>query len=215
MTFRTICLGLVLLGPLAAFLWAAPVEEDDTRFCAMALSGSVTVYHDELDETVRMKVKDYADDGDNLFTSAKSNVLLRLPGKGYVYLGPHTNVHISRLRATDKGLQVRLNLLTGTLWCQLDQAPRYPFEISAKSLIVRCHGTLVQVERQSDAVRITTFDGPAVTVSHARVKLAKSGEVMQYIKGQFRYKHRLKASDEEHLTQWQAYLNQMKTQKPR
>ncbi len=214
MTLWKICLCLALLGVLTAPLRAAALEEDETRFRVVALSGSVTAYHDERDETVRVKVKDQVDDGDNVSTGAKSDILLRLPGKGYVYLGPHTAIHISRLRAGDKGLQVRLNLLTGTLWCRMDQAPRYPFEISAKSLIARCHGTLVKAERQKDAVRVTAFDGPIVMVAHAKVKMAKTGEVMQYIQDQFRYKHRLKASDNERLIQWQAHFIEMQTQKP-
>jgi ferric-dicitrate binding protein FerR (iron transport regulator) len=131
--------------------------------------------------------------------------LLRLPGKGYVYLGAHTKVHISRLRIGDKGLQIRLNLLTGDLWCQLDQNPKYLFEVSAKGLIARCHGTLFETFRQKDAVRVTVYEGPVVTVAHAKVKIAKSGEVVQYIQDRFRYKHRVKTSDEERLTQWKAH----------
>jgi hypothetical protein len=212
---------------LQSFLWvtffllvytpvlkAAPAEEEETRFKAVALSGSVTVYHDERDETVRMRKGDKTDDGDNVFTGAKSEVLLRLPGKGLVHLGPHTQLHISRLRNGDKGLQVRLNLLAGDLWCQLDENPKYLFEVSAKGLIARCHGTLFETIRQKDAVRITVYEGPVVTVAHAIVKIAKSGEVVQYIQDRFRYKHRVKTSDEEHLAQWKAHLAALQGEKP-
>jgi ferric-dicitrate binding protein FerR (iron transport regulator) len=204
MTWSWSKLFLISTFLLLAWIQSALAQEDETRFKAAALSGSVTVFHDERDETVRMKVGDHSDDGDNISTGAKSEAWLRLPGKGYIYLGPRTKVHISRLRAGDKGLQVRLNLLTGELWCQLDKTPKYLFEISAKNLIVRCHGTLVEAVRQKDAVRVTAFDGSIVTVAHAKVKLAKTGEVVQYIHDQFRYKHRLKASDDDRLAQWKA-----------
>ena len=91
---------LFLVAAFILWAWAgtAKAQEDETRFKVLALSGSVTVFHDERDETV-LRVGDHTDDGDNISTGAKSEVWLRLPGKGYVYLGPHTKVHISRLRA--------------------------------------------------------------------------------------------------------------------
>jgi hypothetical protein len=185
-------------------IWA---QEDDNRFKTLWAGGSVMAYHDERDETAALRAPQSVDDGDNISTGAKSEVLLRLPGKAYVYLGPHTKIHISRLRSGDKGLQVRLNLLAGDLWCQLDHAPKnMVFETSMQSLICRCHGTLFEAIRQKDAVRISAFEGSVVTVSHAQVKMAKAGEVTQYIQNKFRYKHRLKSSDENRLEQWKSHL---------
>jgi ferric-dicitrate binding protein FerR (iron transport regulator) len=147
------------------------------------------------------------DDGDNIFTGAKGQTLLRLAGKAYIYLGPHTKIHITRLRLGDKGLQARLNLITGDLWCQLDQAPKnMTLEVSMKGLTCRCHGTLFEAIRQKNSVRINAFDGPVVTVSHGQVKMAKTGEVTQYIQDKFRYKHRLKDSDNSRLADWKTRL---------
>jgi len=205
----------LVFSVLSTYGWAAsPTEEDDSRFKAVALSGAVTVYRDERDETARFRVGDTTDEGDNVSTGAQSEVLLRLSGKAYVHLGSHTKVHISRLRNGDKGPQVRLNLLTGHLWCQLDQAPRALFEVSAKSLIVRCHGTLFEVLRQKDAVRVMAYEGAVVTVSHGQTKIAKEGELVQYANDQFRYKHHLQGSDEDRLTQWKARLLKLQALKP-
>jgi len=213
--------GFIVLG-LVLSLWlnpsgisAAPLEEDDSRLAAWWISGPVTAYHDERDETGRLRLSESVDDGDNISTGAKGEALLRLPGKAYVYLAPHTKIHISRLRSGDKGLQVRLNLITGDLWCQLDQVPKnMTFEASMRSLICRCHGTLFEAIRQKNAVRINAFDGPVVTVSHGQVKIAKTGEVTQYIQDKFRYKHRLKSSDSGRLEQWKTHLTDILAKRP-
>jgi hypothetical protein len=201
-------LGLALILWVKPFLcYAAVTEEDDSRFHVLWTSGPVTAYHDERDETAPLRMGQSVDDGDNISTGTKSEAFLSLPGKATVYLGPHTKIHISRLRSGDKNLQVRLNLLTGDLWCQLEQVPQNMiFEASMQGLICRCHGTLFEALRQKDAVRITAFEGSVVTVAHAQVKMAKTGEVTQYIQDKFRYKHRLKISDETRLEQWKAHL---------
>jgi len=207
---RSCLLGLVLTLTLfskPSGCWAVPIEEDDSRLTVWWVSGPVTAYHDERDETARLRIAESVDDGDNVLTGAKGEALLRLPGKAYIFLGPHTKIHISRLRSEDKNLQVRLNLLTGDLWCQLDQAPQnMTFEISMQSLICRCHGTLFEAIRQKNAVRLNAFNGPVVTVSRGQVKIAKTGEVTQYIQDKFSYKHRLKNSDDDLLDQWKTHL---------
>ncbi len=203
-------LGLVLALTLfsrPSGCWAAPIEEDESRLTVWWVSGPVTAYHYERDETNRLRIAEKVDDGDNVLTGAKGEALLRLPGKAYIFLGPHTKIHISRLRSEDKNLQVRLNLLTGDIWCQLDQSPQnMAFEVSMQSLICRCHGTLFEAIRQKDAVRLNAFNGPVVTVSHGEVKIAKTGEVTQYIQSKFSYKHRLKNSDNDRLNQWKTHL---------
>ncbi|GEM_PF-1305706 len=211
MTFKNYCfiaLGFVLMLFLKpSGCGAAPMDEDDSRLTVWWISGPVTAYHYERDETTRLRVADKVDEGDNVLTGSKGEALLRLPGKAYVYLEPHTKIHISRFRAGDKNLQVRLNLLTGDLWCQLDQVSQnLTFEVSIQSLICRCHGTLFEALRQKDALRLNAYDGPLVTVSHGEVKMAKTGEITQYIQDKFRYKHRLKNSDNDHLNQWKAHL---------
>jgi len=203
-------LGLVLTLSLFSRpfeCWAGATEEDDSRLTVCWVSGPVTAYHDERDETARLRIAEHVDDGDNILTGSKGEALFRLPGKAYVFLGPHTKIHISRLRTGDKYLQVRLNLLNGDLWCQLDQSPQNMiFEVSMQSLIFRCHGTLFETIRQKDAVRLNAFNGPVVTVSHGEVKIAKTGEVTQYIQDKFSYKHRLKDSDHDRLDHWKAHL---------
>ena len=207
---RSCLLGLVLALTLfsrPSGCWAAPAEEDDSRLTVWWISGPVTAYHDERDETARLRIAEGVDDGDNILTGSKGEALLRLPGKAYIFLGPHTKIHISRLRSEDKNLQIRLNLLSGDLWCQLDQSPQnMTFEVSMQSLICRCHGTLFEAIRQKNAVRLNAFNGPVVTVSHGEVKIAKTGEITQYIQDKFSYKHRLKSSDNDRLAQWKAHL---------
>jgi len=199
-------LGLILAIKPFLCLAATP-EGDENRFQVLWAGGPVTAYHDERDETAPLRIFDWVDDGDNISTGAKSQALLRLPNKAYIYLGSHTKIHISRLRSGDKGLQIRLNLLTGTLWCQLDEAPRgMTFEASMRSLVCRCHGTLFEAVRQKNAVRINAYNGPVVTVSHGQVKIAKTGEITQYIDGKFAYKHRLQSSDDDRLDWWKAHL---------
>ncbi len=188
-------------------------QEEDTRFRVVKIQGSASAYHDENDETSRLKVGDRVDDGDKITTGVKSKMILRLPGRGYVVLGPNTKVNVSRLRIGEKGLQVRLNLLTGDLWCQLDHAPKYAFEVSMQSLICRCHVTMIEAVRQKDDARIIAFEGPVVTTSGAQVKIAKTGEILQYIHEKFRYKHRLKKSDEVRRDQMKKELGVI-SQKP-
>ncbi|HXL74169.1 MAG TPA: FecR domain-containing protein [bacterium] len=211
MTFKNYCfigLGLVLiLFFKPSGCGATPVDEDDSRLTVWWIGGPVTAYHDERDETARLRIAESVDEGDNVLTGAKSEALLRLPGKACIFLGPHTKIHISRLRSGDKNLQIRLNLLTGDLWCQLDRSPQnMTFEVSMQSLICRCHGTLFEAIRQKDAVRLNAYNGPVVTVSRGEVKMAKTGEITQYIQDKFSYKHRLKNSDDDHLAQWKAHL---------
>jgi hypothetical protein len=203
-------LTLFVLGVgSVSLIWA---QEDESRFKTLFVSGSVNAYHDERDETNKLKTAESVDDGDNVSTGAKSEVLLKLPGKAYIYLGPHTKIHISRLRSGDKGLQVRLNLLSGDIWCQLDQEPKnMVFEVSMQNLICRCHGTLFEAIRQKNALRINAFEGSVVTTSHGQVKMAKTGEVTQYVQDKFRYKHRLKAVDEARLEKWKTHLEDILT----
>jgi len=211
----TIILFLVLFLGLVKPLWATPAEEDDSRLNVWWTSGPATAYHDERDETNRLRVSESVDEGDNISTGAKGQALLRLAGKAYVYLGPHTKIHISRLRPGEKNLQVRINLITGDIWCQLDQTPHNMiFETSMRSLICRCHGTLFEVIRQKNAARINAYDGPVVTVSHSQVKMAKTGEVTQYIQDKFRYKHRLKDSDTSRLEDWKTHLTDILAHSP-
>jgi hypothetical protein len=192
-----------------SLIWA---QEDESRFKTLFVNGSVNAYHDERDETSKLKTGESVDDGDNVSTGAKSEIFLKLPGKAYVYLGPHTKIHISRLRSGDKGLQVRLNLLSGDLWCQLEKEPKnMVFEVSSQDLICRCHGTLFEATRLKNAMRIDSFEGSVVTVSRGQVKIAKAGEVTQYIQNKFRYKHRLKASDESRLEKWKTHLEDILT----
>jgi ferric-dicitrate binding protein FerR (iron transport regulator) len=209
MNWKIIFLSAVFgfLAGNASLTWA---QDDDSRFKTLFVTGSANAYHDERDETSKLRAAESVDDGDNVSTGAKSEVLLKLPGKAYVYLGPHTKIHISRLRSGDKGLQVRLNLLSGDLWCQLDQEPKnMVFEVSMQNLICRCHGTLFEAIRQKNALRINAFEGSVVTTSHGQVKMAKAGEVTQYVQNKFRYKHRLKAVDEARLEKWKTYLGEI------
>jgi ferric-dicitrate binding protein FerR (iron transport regulator) len=196
----TVCLSC------PASIWG---QEEDTRLRVVKIQGSASAYHDESDETSRLKAGDKIDDGDKITTGAKSRIVLRLPGRAYVVLGPNTKINVSRLRIGEKGLQVRLNLLTGDLWCQLDKPPDYAFEVSMQNLICRCHGVLLEAVRQKDDARIIAFEGSVVATSGAQVKIAKTGEILQYIHEKFRYKHRLKKSDEIRRDQWKKDLGEI------
>ena len=213
LTFFHLLSLLGVAGILLTHTAKARAQEEDTRLRVVKIEGSASAYHDENDETSRLKVGDKVDDGDKITTGTKSKIVLRLPGRAYVVLGPNTKVNVSRLRIGEKGLQVRLNLLTGDLWCQLDRAPDYAFEVSMQNLIGRCHGTLIEAVRQKDDARIIAFEGPVVTTSGAQVKIAKTGEILQYIHEKFRYKHRLKRSDEVRRNQWKKDLGVI-SQKP-
>lgn len=189
----------------------ALAQEEDLRFRVSDVKGHVTAYHDETGEDSRLHFKQTVDEGDNVSTGYASEVVLRLKRKAYVHLAPNTKIHITRLRMSDKGLQCRLNLLSGTVLCQLDSIPVSPFEVSSGSLVCRTHGTLFDVSRNGDAVHLTSFEGSVVTNSHGHVEIAKPRQVIQFDQGNFRYKYYLKIRDEGRLQEWKDHLAEIRS----
>ena len=201
--------GLVPEAPMA---WA---QEEDLRFHAVEAKGMVTAYHDENDETSRLYQSQTLDDGDKVVTGPDSDAVLRLKGRVYLYLAPRTKVRITRLRMGDKGLQCEINLVTGRVFCQLDQTPTWSFGLSAGSVLCRAHGTLFEFSRKEEALKIVSYEGSVVANFHGQTKMAKANEVIQLDHGKFRYRnHHLKMDEQGDLQAWQDLLSKLEEKTP-
>ncbi|HJT24985.1 MAG TPA: hypothetical protein VJ873_10435, partial [bacterium] len=99
-------------------------SQEDVAFRAVRVKGNVTAYHNENDETARLYTNQTVDDGDKVTTASDSEVVLRIKEKTYLYLAPRTKVIIRKLRQGDKGLECEVNLVTGRMLCQLEEAPQ-------------------------------------------------------------------------------------------
>jgi len=189
-------------------------QEEDIRFKALDVRGHVTSYRDETDETTRLHKDQTDDDGDQVTTEDKSEVVFRLRGKAYVHLAPNTRVLISRLRAAEpKGIECRLTLVYGRLIVQLDKTPTTPFEVIAGTVHSRVHGTLLEVIRNKtkDTVRVLCHEGNVVTNSKGHVEMAKKGQVVEFAKGGFKSKYYFSMEDEADMEEWQQYLHEVRT----
>ncbi len=154
-------------------------------------------------------------DGDKVVTGPDSDAVLRLKGRAYVYLAPRTKIRVTRLRAGDKGLQCEINLVTGRIFCQLDQTPTWSFGVSAGSVLCRAHGTLFEFSRQEEALKIVSYEGSVVANFHGQTKMAKANEVIQLDHGKFRYRnHHLKLDEQGHLRAWQDLLSKLEEKTP-
>ncbi len=189
-------------------LTAAPSwPQDDTSFHAVRVKGDVTAYHNENDETSRLYTSQTLDDGDKVTTAADSEAVLRLGPKSYLYLAPHTRIHITRLRQGDKGPQCQVNLVTGRLLGQLDPSLSGALEVTAGGVYCREHGTLFEVSRREEQLTVVSFQGAAVVNFHGKTKMAKDNEVLRLGHGKFRNKtHHLTNEQQEDLQAWQGLL---------
>jgi ferric-dicitrate binding protein FerR (iron transport regulator) len=190
-------------------------QEEELRFRAVEAKGMVTAYHDENDETSRLYQSQTLDDGDKVTTGPDSDALLRLEGKAYLYLAPRTKIRITRLRMGDKGLQCEINLVTGRMFCQLDQTPTWSFVVSAGSVLCRAHGTLFEFLRKEEALKIVSYEGVVVADFHGQTKMAKANEVIQLDHGKFRYRnHHLKMDEQDDLQAWRDLYSKREEKAP-
>ena len=193
----------------------AAAQDEDLRFQAVEVKGKVMVYRDQQDETSRLRNGQKCDDGDSLLTASKSDVVLYLKNRGYVYLAPNTKVHFSKLRHGDKGLQMRVNLVKGRMLCQLDKALTSPFEMSAGQLLCRAHGTLFEFIRKKEVVQAVCYEGSVVAIARNRTEMVKSGQLVKFDNGRFRYRIASLRSDVEgHLQAWKDRLKETQPEKP-
>lgn len=183
--------------------------QEDVAFRAVRVKGDVTAYHNENDETARLYTSQSVDDGDKVTTASDSEVVLRIKDKAYVYLAPRTKIIVRKLRQGDKGLECQVNLVTGRILCQLDQAPS-AFEVTAGNVLFREHGILFEISRMVDELTAVSFQGAMVANFHGKTKMAKDNEVLKLDHGKFRNKtHHLTSDQQNHLRAWEDLLAQM------
>ncbi len=174
--------------------------------------GNVTVLRDQTEETTRLRADLHVDDGDRIVTGPKSEAVLRLKNRVYLHLAENTRLSISRLRYFEgRGLTFRVTLLSGKLVAQMDQKPDYPFEIYAGDVVCQAHGTLVEVVKQGDQVKVYSHQGAFVTSSKGRTEIAKKGQVVVYTGGIFKDKYSISTEDEADLTEWREHLHDIRT----
>lgn len=206
-------------GPALAFvalLLSGPVraQDDDLRFLVSDTKGTVTVYRDETDETTRLRPGQKVGDGEKITVSSKSEAVLRLKGRAYVFMAPNTRVNVTRLQMGEKGrAQIRLNILQGRVVCQMDEGASSSFEVSASKVVCRAHGTLFEVIRKKDDLQLTAFEGSVVTNAQGHVEMAKPRQVITFRSDRFRFKHYLKAAEESRLEAWKARLKEVREKK--
>lgn len=190
-------------------------EDEDLRFHTVEAKGMVTAYHDQNDETSRLYQSQTLDDGDKVVTGPDSDAVLRLKGKVYLYLAPRTKIRITRLRGGDKGFQCEINLVTGRMFCQLDQTPTWSFGVSAGSVLCHAHGTLFEFVRKEEALKIVSYEGAVVADFHGQTKMTKTNEVIQLDHGKFRYRnHHLRIDEQGDLQAWQVLLSKLEEKAP-
>jgi ferric-dicitrate binding protein FerR (iron transport regulator) len=200
--FLALSLGLLTAG----FSWS----QEDTAFRAVRVKGEVTAYHNENDETARLYTNQTVDDGDKVTTASDSEVVLRIKERTYLYLAPRTKIIIHRLRQGDQGLECQINLVTGRMLGQLDDAPQGAFEVTAGSVLFREHGTLFEISRKVDELTVVSFTGAMVANFHGKTKMAKDNEVLKLDHGKFRNKtHHLQRDEQDDVNAWQALLAQI------
>jgi hypothetical protein len=185
-------------------------QEDEVHFKAVDMKGEVTIYRDETNETSRFHLNQFTEEGDRITTGPHSDAVLKFKGNAYIYLSPNTKVRITRFHSNDGHLQCQINLMSGRLTAQLDQAPGFSLEVSTKNLLCRAHGTLFEVFRKMETVYLTSFEGAVVvTDPHGKAQMAKSGQVVKYEDGRFRFRHYLRAEQETRLKDWKDRLQGM------
>lgn len=185
-------------------------SQEDILFHAVRVKGNIMAYHDENDETARLYTNQTVDDGDRVTAAADSEVVLRLDQKVYVYLAPHTRIHIIRLRQGDKGMECKINLVTGRMLCQLEQNLDPPFTVSAGGVYCHEHGSLFEVIRKQDDLTVVSFQGAVVADFHGTTKMAKTEEVLTLSHGKFRNKtHHLSAEEKAHLKAWEDLISEI------
>ena len=205
----------LFFGLVSMFSPRALAQDEDLRFHTVESKGMVTAYHDENDETSRLYQSQTLDDGDRVVTGPDSDAVLRLKGKAYLYLAPRTKIRITRLRAGDKGLQCEINLVTGRMFCQLDQTPNWSFVISAGSVLCHAHGTLFEFVRNEEALKMVSYEGSVVADFHGQTRMAKANEVIQLDHGKFRYRnHHLSLKEQGDLQAWQDLLSKLEEKAP-
>jgi hypothetical protein len=167
-------------------------QEQELRLRVVEVKGMVSAYHDENDETARLYQSQSVDDGDKVTTGPQSEAVLRLSGKAYLYLAPHTKIHITRLRLGDKGLSFQVNLVTGRMLCQFDQ-----------------------VVRRNDELSVVSYEGGTVVNYPGKTRIAKANETIKLDHGKFRYlDHHLKSEEQGHLQAWQELLSKTQGKGP-
>jgi len=182
-------------------------SQEDIAFRAIKVKGNVTAYHNENDETARLYTNQTVDDGDKVTTASDSEAVLRMKEKTYLCLAPRTKIIIHKLRQGDKGLECQINLVTGRMLGQLDDASQIAFEVTAGNVLFREHGTLFEISRKVDELTAVSFTGAMVANFHGKTKMAKDNEVLKLDHGKFRNKtHHLTDDQQGHLQAWQGLL---------
>jgi ferric-dicitrate binding protein FerR (iron transport regulator) len=202
---------------ILAFPFVSSVRADDAdpRLRVLDCVGQVSAYRDETEESARLRIDQHVDDGDRIITGPKSEAILRLKNRLYLHLAPNTRLSISRLRFDEsKGLTFRVTLLEGKMVAQMDQIPNYPFEIYAGDVLCRAHGTLVEVVKRGDQVRIYSHQGAFVVSSRGHTEIAKKGQVVSCTAGKFKDKSSISIEDEADLTEWRDHLHDIRTGHP-
>jgi ferric-dicitrate binding protein FerR (iron transport regulator) len=97
---------------------------------------------------------------------------------------------------------------------QIDPGPPVSFEVTVGKLLARAHGTLFDVIRKKEEVKVTAFEGSVVTTSQGVVEMAKARQIMKFDHGRFRYKHYMKTEDEGRLEDWKGLLAETREKHP-
>ena len=209
-TFFWIISGSLSLFPVLVF-----AQDEDLYFQALDVQGRVTAYHDQTDSTTPLRKRQVVDDGDWVMTGPKSQAILRLKDRAYLYLAPNTKIAISRLAWGEKGPNCQLKLLQGRALCQMDSVPTWPFDITAGNVQCAAHGVLFEISLKKNDVKVISFDGAVVAITKGRTRIAKTFQLLKYENGKFRYKnYHLKAEDENHAQQWKDDLEKILEKSP-
>jgi hypothetical protein len=204
----------VLFGAAMVFCaWTSlRADDSDPRLKVVDCVGQTSLFREDTEETSRLHIDQWVDDGERITTGPKSEVVLRLKNRAYLHLGEKSRLSISRLRFDEtRGLLFRVTLLSGRLVAQLDQSPRYPFEIYVGDMLCQARGTLVEVVSQGKEVRVFSHQGSFVTSAKGRTDLVKKGQVISYEGGVYKDKYAFPTQDVVDLSEWREHLNNIRT----
>lgn len=207
----------VFLLLLIMILFSAPytcLAETEARPCATILyyTGGVLIYSAGISKWVNADTDIILLEQDKIKTGKDSCAVLYLWDKSTVKIGQETEIVISDLKKSEKGIKSRFKLILGRIWADVEKfaSPGSSFEVEAPYAVASVGGTSFEMESDSQDTVLNVWDGRVNCTYDDKTQEFNESEDLIISKGD-KPKFKIGKFNPEKASQWQKWNMEVKS----
>jgi hypothetical protein len=190
-----------------ASLPAASPTPEPPEYVMEKIKGTVLIKDADSTTPEAAEEEETVESGDEIITKDDSEVSLTLDENTLFHLGPDSDVKVSQLAWNDSnGFISRLELLGGKILSEVEKLDesRSTFEVNSGGVVCGVRGTAFEVQKQGDAVHMSTFHGIVEMKKDNQVQRVTANQhgAFSLAQGTFLLKRPLKPEEKNHYENW-------------